>query len=164
MKNDDFSNFHLFINLQPQPDCLPAGSKATIFCPPFENGFYRNYNFSLFCPVASPSSTWCGWSPYFRCLFFVSTVSQITSKNCFSHLLVVLLSFTLELLFRKSLVIILFFFLLKYTFIRDSNWLHFKWRCKICVYGTNIGTVSNIWCKWCRSYLDIEKSAHSKNS
>ena len=35
MKNDDFSNFHLFINLQqPQPAHRTAGpgSKATIFC------------------------------------------------------------------------------------------------------------------------------------
>ena len=70
--------------------CLPTGSKATIFCPRFENRFYRNYNFSLFCPLPSPSSSSCAWSPYFRCLFLLSTASQIAEKHCLTSFMMLL--------------------------------------------------------------------------
>ena len=74
------------LHKSPTSTCLPAGSKATIFCPRFENRFYRNYNFSLFCRCL-PSSSPSGWSPYFRCLFLLSTGSQIANKNTVWHLL-----------------------------------------------------------------------------
>ena len=89
MKNDDFSNFHLFINLQPpQPACRPAQKRP--FFARASRTVFTEIIISAFFAVASPPPLRPVDHHISAVCSLLSTDSQIAEKHCLTSFMMLL--------------------------------------------------------------------------